>query len=188
MVEKTKLLNDLLAGCVQGERRSQQLIYTMFSGKMKAVCLRYLKSREDAEDLLQEGFIKAFQNIHQFKFEGSFEGWLRRTFVHLCIDWIRKQKNKGWNTEFNDQMHDQQDEADEMDEMMVPDITPDQILESLNQLSPVYRTVFNLIAFEQFSHQEVADQLGISVGTSKSNYSKAKRNIQRILLDLNARK
>ena len=108
--------------------------------------------------------------------------------MHLCIDWIRKQKNKGWNTEFNDQKHDQQDEADEMDEMMVPDITPDQILESLNQLSPVYRTVFNLIAFEQFSHQEVADQLGISVGTSKSNYSKAKRNIQRILLDLNARK
>lgn len=182
------MLNDLLAGCVQGERRSQQLIYTMFSGKMKAVCIRYLKSREDAEDVLQEGFIKAFQNIHQYKFEGSFEGWLRRTFVHLCIDSIRKQKNKGWSTEFNDQKHELSDEIEEEEDITIPEITPQQILESMNQLSPVYRTVFNLIAFEQYSHQEVAHQLGISVGTSKSNYSKAKRNIQRILLDLNARK
>jgi RNA polymerase sigma-70 factor (ECF subfamily) len=188
VVEKTNLLNELLSGCIQGERRSQQLVYTMFSGKMKAVCLRYLKSREDAEDLLQEGFIKAFQNIHQFKFEGSFEGWLRRMFVHLCIDWIRKQKNKGWNTEFTDEKHDRIDDGEEPEDVTLPEITPQQILASMDQLTPVYRAVFNLIAFEQFTHQEVADQLGISVGTSKSNYSKAKRNIQRILLDLNARK
>jgi RNA polymerase sigma factor (sigma-70 family) len=186
-VQKSKLLNELVEGCVRGERRSQQLIYTTFAGKMKTVCLRYLKSREDAEDVLQEGFIKAFQNIHQYKFEGSFEGWLRRMFVHLCIDWIRKQKSKGWNLEFKDQVPDQSEEQEETMES-IPDFTPEQVLESMNQLTPVYRTVFNLIAFEQFSHQEVADQLGISVGTSKSNYAKAKRNIQRILLDLNARK
>jgi RNA polymerase sigma factor (sigma-70 family) len=187
-VEKTKLLDELIGGCVQGERRSQQLIYTMFAGKMKAVCLRYLKSREDAEDLLQEGFIKTFQNIGQYKFEGSFEGWMRRMFVHICIDHLRKQKSKGWKVEFKDELTDVSETDPEEENLELPEISPDQILEAMQQLSPVYRTVFNLIAFEQYAHQEVADQLGINVGTSKSNYAKAKRNIQRILLDLTTRK
>jgi RNA polymerase sigma factor (sigma-70 family) len=187
-VEKTKLLEELIGGCVQGERRSQQLIYTMFAGKMKAVCLRYLKSREDAEDLLQEGFIKTFQNIGQYKFEGSFEGWMRRMFVHLSIDHLRKQKSKGWKVEYKDEITDVSETDPEDENIELPEISPDQIIEAMQQLSPVYRTVFNLIAFEQYSHQEVADQLGIGVGTSKSNYAKAKRNIQRILLDLTTRK
>ncbi len=169
-------------GCIHGDLRSQELVYKMFSGRMMVVCVRYLKSREDAEDLLQEGFIKAFQQIHQFKGNGAFEGWLRRMFVNLCLDTLRKNKGIRWvSTDDREIPIEQQDEI-EGDELDI-DFTPEQVLSAMEKLTPVYRTVFNLIAFEEFSHQDVADKLGINVGTSKSNYFKAKKNLQRILLD-----
>jgi RNA polymerase sigma-70 factor (ECF subfamily) len=169
-------------GCIHGDLRSQELVYKMFSGRMMVVCVRYLKSREDAEDLLQEGFIKAFQQIHQFKGNGAFEGWLRRMFVNLCLDTLRKNKGLRWvSTDNNNIPEEKTDEHD--DNEVDVDFTPEQVLNAMEKLSPVYRTVFNLIAFEEFSHQDVAGQLGITVGTSKSNYFKAKKNLQRILLD-----
>jgi RNA polymerase sigma-70 factor (ECF subfamily) len=154
----------------------------MFSGRMMVVCVRYLKSREDAEDLLQEGFIKAFQQIHQFKGNGVFEGWLRRMFVNLCLDTLRKNKGIRWvSTDNNEIPSEITNEHEDYDVDF--DFTPEQVLNAMEKLSPVYRTVFNLIAFEEFTHQDVADKLGITVGTSKSNYFKAKKNLQRILLD-----
>jgi len=169
-------------GCIHGDLRSQELVYKMFSGRMMVVCVRYLKSREDAEDLLQEGFIKAFQPIHQFKGNGAFEGWLRRMFVNLCLDSLRKNKGVRWISTEDHEIADDQDDnpTDDSDHL---DFTPDDVLAAMEQLTPVYRTVFNLIAFEEFTHQDVAEKLGISTGTSKSNYFKAKKNLQRILLD-----
>lgn len=169
-------------GCIHGDLRSQELVYKMFSGRMMVVCIRYLKSREDAEDLLQEGFIKAFQQIHQFKGNGAFEGWLRRMFVNLCLDTLRKNKGIRWVSADNHEIPVEKTEDAEDSEMDI-DFTPEQVLTAMEQLTPVYRTVFNLIAFEEFTHQDVADKLGITVGTSKSNYFKAKKNLQRILLD-----
>lgn len=169
-------------GCIHGDLRSQELVYKMFAGRMMVVCVRYLKSREDAEDLLQEGFIKAFQQIHQFKGNGAFEGWLRRMFVNLCLDTLRKNKGVRWvSTDEHDIPNEKTDELENEDVDF--DFTPEQVLLAMEKLTPVYRTVFNLIAFEEYSHQDVADKLGISVGTSKSNYFKAKKNLQRILLD-----
>ncbi len=153
----------------------------MYAGKMMVVCLRYLKSREDAEDLLQEGFIKVFFSIQQFKGNGSFEGWLRRMFVNMCIDQLRKMKNIRWVSTDNHEIADDHHDADSSDD--VPDFSPEEIMQAMESLTPVYRTVFNLIAFEEFTHLEVAEKLGISVGTSKSNYFKAKKNLQRILID-----
>jgi RNA polymerase sigma-70 factor (ECF subfamily) len=154
----------------------------MFSGRMMVVCVRYLKSREDAEDLLQEGFIKAFQQIHQFKGNGAFEGWLRRMFVNLCLDTLRKNKGIRWVSTDNNEIPSEITNEHEDNDVDF-DFTPEQVLNAMEKLSPVYRTVFNLIAFEEFTHQDVAEQLGITVGTSKSNYFKAKKNLQRILLD-----
>ncbi len=169
-------------GCIHGDLRSQELVYKMFAGRMMVVCVRYLKSREDAEDLLQEGFIKAFQQIHQFKGNGAFEGWLRRMFVNLCLDTLRKNKGIRWvSTDEHDIPNEKIDDLENDDVDF--DFTPEQVLLAMEKLTPVYRTVFNLIAFEEYSHQEVADKLSISVGTSKSNYFKAKKNLQRILLD-----
>lgn len=176
------IINELVKGCIHGDMRSQELVYKMFSGRMMVVCIRYLKSREDAEDLLQEGFIKAFQQIHQYKGNGAFEGWLRRMFVNLCLDALRKNKGLKWVSPENHEIADEK-EAEIITEDAHLDFTPDDVLAAMKQLTPVYRTVFNLIAFEEYTHLDVAEQLNISVGTSKSNYFKAKKNLQRILLD-----
>lgn len=185
-MQENSFILDLVSGSIRGDIRSQELIYKMFAGKMKVVCVRYLKSREDAEDILQEGFIKIFNILPQYSGTGSFEGWMRRIFVNLCIDVIRKHKKTSFISDDKMEIADPDNDAADANEAM-PDFTPDDVLKAMETLSPVYRTVFNLIAFEDYSHQEVADKLGISIGTSKSNYFKAKKNIQRILINQNTK-
>lgn len=179
---ETSIILDLVSGGIRGEHRSQELIYKMFAGKMKVVCVRYLKSREDAEDVLQEGFIKIFNILHQYSGSGSFEGWMRRIFVNLCIDAIRKNKKISFVSDDRMEIADNESNS-EIEDSELPDFTPEDVLLAMETLTPVYRMVFNLIAFEEYSHQEVSEKLGISVGTSKSNYFKAKKNIQRILIN-----
>ncbi len=182
----TRIILDLVSGSIRGEHRSQELIYKMFAGKMKVVCIRYLKSREDAEDVLQEGFIKIFNLLPQYSGSGSFEGWMRRIFVNLCIDVIRKNKKISFVSGDKMEIADEESASIPEDSAM-PDFTPEDVLVAMGTLTPVYRMVFNLIAFEDYSHQEVSEKLGISVGTSKSNYFKAKKNIQRILINQNTK-
>lgn len=177
-------MQQLVEGCLRGDRRSQHAVYKLFYGKMKAVCLRYTKDSDEALDVLQEGFIKVFQNIERYSGAGSFEGWVRRIMVNLSIDRFRKQKNNliMLNSSINaeDWADDVGDEEDsDMDQY---DFKPSQIIEAMQQLSPAYRTVFNLYVFENYTHQDISDALGISVGTSKSNYAKAKKNMKKILL------
>lgn len=179
-----KQMQQLVEGCLRGDRRSQHAVYKLFYGKMKAVCLRYTKDSDEALDVLQEGFIKVFQNIERYSGAGSFEGWVRRIMVNLSIDRFRKQKNNliMLNSSINaeDWADDVEDEEDsDMDQY---DFKPSQIIEAMQQLSPAYRTVFNLYVFENYTHQDISDALGISVGTSKSNYAKAKKNMKKILL------
>lgn len=177
-------MQQLIQGCLNGDRRSQQAVYKLLYGKMKAVCLRYTKDSDQAMDVLQEGFIKVFQNMEKYTGVGSFEGWVRRIMVNLSIDRFRKQKNDFLLLNGNMSPEDFEDEIeDEEDENAVDyDFKPSQIIEAMQQLSPAYRTVFNLYVFENYTHQDIADSLGISVGTSKSNYAKAKRNMKKILL------
>lgn len=146
--------------------------------------MRYTRDTDQALDVLQEGFIKVFQNMERYSGAGSFEGWVRRIMVNLSIDRFRKQKNDflllNGSTSIEDFEDVVEDESDV--ESVDYDFTPEQILEAMQQLSPAYKTVFNLYVFENYTHQDIAEALSISIGTSKSNFAKAKRNMKKILL------
>lgn len=183
MVED-KQLQQLIKGCLEGDRKAQQAVYKLLYGKMKVVCMRYTRDTDQALDVLQEGFIKVFQNMERYSGAGSFEGWVRRIMVNLSIDRFRKQKNDLLLLNGSTSIEDYEDEVeDEPDvESVDYDFTPEQILEAMQQLSPAYKTVFNLYVFENYTHQDIAEALSISIGTSKSNFAKAKRNMKKILL------
>jgi len=185
-VAETKHLQALIDGCLKGDRRSQQAIHKMFYGKMKAVCMRYTRDSDQAMDVLQEGFLKVFNNLDKYTGVGTFEGWMRRIMVNLSIDRYRRLKHdlvllseqndiEDWGGETDDET----DDSEEGEEIY--DITPEQIIDAMQQLTPAYRTVFNLYVYEDYTHQDIAEALGISVGTSKSNYAKAKKNMKKLL-------
>lgn len=182
-------LNDLIRNCIRGNASAQERLYRHLYGTMMAVCLRYTRDREQAQDILQDGFIKVFASMSRFSFEGSFEGWVRRIMVNTAIDFFRKKKTDfvllGENSSVED-FAEVVDEADEEERMY--DFTPEDIVKAMQSLTPAYRTIFNLYVFENLAHHEIAERLGISTGTSKSNYAKAKRNLRKILInDLNDR-
>jgi len=186
-VAETKHLQALIVGCLKGDGRSQQAIHKLFYGKMKAVCMRYTRDSDQASDVLQEGFLKVFNSLDKFTGVGTFEGWMRRIMVNLSIDRYRRLKNdwillgdENGIENIGDEVTDNLEEADEHDEIY--NITPEQIIDAMQQLTPAYRTVFNLYVYEDYTHQDIAEALGISVGSSKSNYAKAKKNMKKLLL------
>jgi len=160
----------------------------MFYGKMKAVCLRYANDADQAQDILQEGFIRVFFQLEKYNGNGSLEGWMRRIMVNLSIDYYRKKRHfSAIEIENSLQIADENSNiTEEQSEQF--DFEPHEIIEAMQHLSPVYRTVFNLYVFENYSHQDIANELGISIGTSKSNYAKAKRNMKKILINLKSNK
>jgi len=185
-VAETKQLQALIDGCLKGDRRSQQAIHKMFYGKMKVVCMRYTRDSDHAMDVLQEGFLKVFNNLEKYTGVGTFEGWMRRIMVNLSIDRYRRLKHdlillgeqndiENWGGETDDESEDSGENEE------IYDITPEQIIDAMQQLTPAYRTVFNLYVYEDYTHQDIAEALGISVGTSKSNYAKAKKNMKKLL-------
>ena len=158
----------------------------MFYGKMKAVCLRYTRDNDQAMDVVQEGFVKVFTNLEKYTGVGSFEGWMRRIMVNLSIDRFRRLKHDfvllGDNQNLEEWEDEVDDDAEDNEMDAIYDITPEQIIDAMQQLSPAYRTVFNLYVYENYTHQDIAEALGISVGTSKSNYAKARKNVKKLLL------
>lgn len=152
---------------------------------MKAVCMRYTRDSDQAMDIVQEGFLKVFNNLDRFTGVGTLEGWIRRIMVNLAIDRFRKLKNDFVLLGDNQSVEDWEEEVEEendTNEDEIYDITPEQIVDAMQQLSPAYRTVFNLYVYEDYTHQDIAEALGISVGTSKSNYAKARKNMKKLLL------
>ena len=143
--------------------------------------MRYAKNREEAQDLLQEGFLKVFTKIKYYNGEGSFEGWVRRIIVNTAIDFYRKNKNISFtvNSDYVEDLKEQESEEEEEGEKF-GGLKADDVIRALQDLSPAYRAVFNLYVLEGLTHQEIADQLGISVGTSKSNLAKAKMNLRKM--------
>lgn len=183
---ETKHLQALIDGCLKGDRRSQQAIHKLFYGKMKAVCMRYTRDSDQAMDVLQEGFLKVFNNLEKYTGVGTFEGWMRRIMVNLSIDRFRRLKHDlvllGEQNDIENWSGGTDEESDDSDENEeIYDITPEQIIDAMQQLTPAYRTVFNLYVYEDYTHQDIAEALGISVGTSKSNYAKAKKNMRKLL-------
>ncbi|MEO8763400.1 MAG: RNA polymerase sigma factor [Ginsengibacter sp.] len=160
--------SDLIKGCIAGNRQMQEILYYQFSPKMYGVCLRYSGNVEDANDLLQEGFIKIFRNLEKFRADGSFEGWMRRIFVNTSIEHFRK-KVKLYNVTEVQENTIEDDELNILDSMAEKDI-----ILLVNELSPGYKAVFNMHVIEGYSHKEIAAILGITEGTSKSQLARAK--------------
>ena len=162
-------LNEIIKGCQKGKPASQKALYDTFAPKMYGVCLQYCKDHTEAEDCLQEGFIKVFNNIKKYRFEGAFEGWIRRIMVNTTIESFRKKKPES-SVEDMSLIKIEDDIVEEE----ASEINEDEILEIIKELPPKYRMVFNLYVLEGLSHKEIAETLDISEGTSKSNLSRAK--------------
>ena len=153
----------------------QQMLYERFSSKMYGVCLRYAGNENDANDILQEGFIKVFKNLQKFRSEGSFEGWVRRIFVNTAIEHYRKRV-KLYNVTEAQENTVEDTSLDALDNLATKDI-----LRVINELSPGYKAVFNMHVIEGYSHKEIADILGITEGTSKSQLARAKGVLKKLL-------
>jgi RNA polymerase sigma factor (sigma-70 family) len=166
--------SDLIKGCIAGDRRMQEELYRRFAPKMYAVCLRYANNADDAQDLLQEGFIKVYRNLHRFRAEGSFEGWIRRVFVNTSIEHFRKK-----STRLSMVTDKEENTIEDADITALHKLAEKDIINIIQELSPGYRTVFNLYVVEGYSHKEIGDLLGISEGTSKSQLARAKGVLQK---------
>jgi RNA polymerase sigma factor (sigma-70 family) len=182
-IEDPEKLKAIVEGCVREERKCQQMIFEMYYGKMMSACLRYISDRDEAQDVLQDGFIKVFNSIAKFDFNGSFEGWVRRIVVNTAIDHIRKKKKDIFQvTDHEFIMNNYTDEKDEKeDESIYTNLKSQEIMDAVQQLSPAYRTVFSMYVIDGYSHQQIADLLSINIGTSKSNLAKARMNLQKVL-------
>ena len=170
----------LLADSIKNNTSAQEELYTRFSPKMLGVCYRFAKSKEDAEDMLQEAFIKVFTQLQQFKQEGSLEGWIRKIVVHTCINHLKKTKRFSESVDliYANSIHIKED--------MIPSIMQaKQLVECIRILPIGYRTVLNLYAIEGFSHKEIGDMLDIKESTSRSQYTRAKAMLEQILIKKN---
>ncbi len=165
--------DQIINGCIVGDRTAQQTLYGRYSPKMFAICLRYAKDYHSAEDILQEGFIKVFRYISNFRREGSFEGWMRRIFVNTAIEHLRKAVS------LYSIVDDEDKPMDILDESVFDQLDYQDLLNMVQSLSPGYRTVFNLYVVEGYSHKEIAKLLNISEGTSKSQLARARVLLQK---------
>lgn len=164
--------SQLIAALKRGESRAHKVVYERFAGKMLAVCTRYCSNRDDAEEVMLDGFMRVFEKIEQFREDGSFEGWIRRVMVTESLMFLRKSKQ--WRQETS--IEDVTVEPDY--EWADTALNESDLLRIVNQLPDGYRTIFNLYAIEGYSHAEIADMLGISEGTSKSQLSRARAILQ----------
>jgi RNA polymerase sigma-70 factor (ECF subfamily) len=168
-------IRNIISGCLKGNRRDQELLYRRHAAKLYAVCLQYSCNDDEARDILQEGYIKIFENLIHYKHEGSFEGWVRRIIVNTALEKYRSKHNLY--------------RIDDIDEIAEPNAEPDNedyagleavdLLQIIRELPPKYRMVFNLYAIEGYSHKEISKMVNISEGTSKSNLSRARVILQR---------
>jgi RNA polymerase sigma-70 factor (ECF subfamily) len=170
--------------CIENDRGGQQHIYQLFAPVLYGLCIKYMKNEADAQDVFQEAFVIAFQKMSQYRFEGSFEGWLKRIFINKLIETLNKRKRE---TPFLDVLY-QEDFVDEDQEIDSFSLPQEKLLECIQQLPDQYRLVFNLYYFEKMKHKEIAGLLNISEGTSKSNLNRAKSNLQKKILALMASK
>jgi len=170
---------ELIEGCVRGERRYQAQLYKKFSGILFAICLRYASSRMEAQDVLQEVFVRVFSNIRSFSFDGSFEGWLKRIAVNTSITHYRKNLKHAFQEDVESAALGISDT-----DYTNPEYTAEELTYCIQRLPLGYRTVFNLYVLEGWMHKEISDHLGIDINTSKSQLSRAKVFLQKELIEL----
>lgn len=170
----------ILQDCLNNDALAQKELYNRYSPRMLSVCYRFAHNREDAEDMLQEGFIKVFSQIHTFRNQGALEGWIRRIVVHTCINALKKNKKFSENVEL---IHAS---SVQVREDSIPSIVQaKQLIECIRMLPMGYRTVLNLYAIEGYSHKEIGDMLDVEESTSRSQYTRAKQMLEDILVKRN---
>jgi len=173
--------------CALNSRESQKVLYSSFYGYAMAICDRYVNNQDDALEILNDGFLKIFKEIHHYKpaykdVVSSFKGWLRKIMVYTAIDHFRKYQKHQLVASLDNVVYHVPTVSDDA----INKLSYDEIIRAVQDLSPGYRAVFNLFVIEEFSHEEIAGHLGISIGTSKSNLSKARRQLQKILFKQNS--
>lgn len=166
----------IIEGCLVNSPLAQRELYNRYSPKMLSVCYRFAPSREDAEDMLQEGFIKVFSQIHTFQNKGAFEGWIRRIIVHTCINVLKRNKK------FNESVDMELAQNASVKESIPSIMQAKQVVECIRLLPVGYRTVLNLYAIEGYSHREISEMLEIEESTSRSQYTRAKSMLEQILV------
>lgn len=164
----SKPFKAILKGCIKGDSRAQRELYERLAPKMLAICYRYARTDAEAEDILQEGFVKVFVNIHKYQDRGSLEGWIKRIMINCAIDHLRKEKAYSQQTSVNEVILGD-DSADALDNLAMEDL-----IGLIQNLPDGYRMVFNLYAIEGYNHAEIAQQLNISESTSRSQYTRAR--------------
>lgn len=169
---------EIIEGCIRQDSKCQRALFDRYAGKMMGVCTRYAKDTMEAEDMLQDAFIKVFQYIGQFKFEGAFEGWIRRIVVNTAIRHLEKKK-----IQFKD-IEETTYDAPRVEASAYTHLGQEDLLKLINQLPDGYRMVFNLNAIEGYSHEEIAEMLNIQPGTSRSQLVKARKMLQYQILQL----
>ncbi len=174
------VLPDVLAGCLRNHRQSQELLYRQFYGYAMSICLRYAHTRDSAMEVLNDGFLKVFTRLDQYDPALPFKSWLRRILINTAIDHYRQEARH---------QHETIDPLEQTVVSQTPTVLSqlahDDLMELIQRLSPAYRLVFNLYVMDGFTHEEIAGQLGISVGASKSNLARARENLRQLLKHLN---
>jgi RNA polymerase sigma-70 factor (ECF subfamily) len=171
---------EIIDGCIRGEGAAQDRLYKKFSSLLFGICLRYAGHRMEAQDVLQEVFVKVYNNIGSYNHEGSFEGWLRRIAVNTSITNYRKNLKHAYQKDVDDLMKTAEEPASFED----LEFTAEEMLQCIERLPSGYRTIFNLYVIEGFMHKEISDMLGIDVNTSKSQLSRAKTYLQKELKNI----
>ncbi|MFN5910587.1 MAG: RNA polymerase sigma factor [Bacteroidota bacterium] len=172
----------LVTECVQGNPRAQRALFERFAPKMMAVCLRYSKDREQAEDVFQDGFVKVFMKLADFKSEGSLEGWIRRVMVNTALDQLRKNGKLLGDISTDDVAYKLEHNDPIEENLMAEDL-----MKLVLAMPEGYKVVFNMFAIEGYSHAEIAATLGITESTSKSQYSRAKAYLRERIERMNGR-
>jgi RNA polymerase sigma-70 factor (ECF subfamily) len=172
--------DDLIKKCASGNSLAQKTFYEKFAGKMMGVCLRYAKDYNEAQDVMQDAFIKVFGKIPEYEKKGSLEGWVRRIVVNTALDSYRKNKKFQQNVAVDDVDYLLEDKS-----YIVEELNANDLLAIIKKLPDGYQMVFNLFAIEGYSHKEIAERLGVTESTSKSQFSRAKKLLREILLKKN---
>lgn len=169
---------EIIKGCIRQDIRCQRMLFEQLAGKMLTVCLRYANDNMEAEDMLQDGFIRVYNNLHQFKFEGSFEGWVRRVIVNCALKHLQKKR-----IIFNE-ITENTNDTPRLESYAYANMGEDELLKLISQLPDGYRMVFNLNVIEGYSHEEIGNLLNIQASTSRSQLVKARKMLQYQILQM----
>jgi len=169
----------LIEGCIRGESQARKMIYELHAPAMMSVCRRYAGNRETAHDLLHDGFVRLFTKIHTYNGAGSFNGWMKRVFVTTALEQLRSENVLQYGADI-----DELDMCDEEPDIsLFENLSADDLFDCVANLPDKCRTIFNMHAIEKYTHTEIAAKIGISENTSRSQYSRARRLLQKMVID-----